>query len=70
MTNAIGHLSKEDARHFWDQKIACVRFQNRKPLTFAEMFEVSGGNMFLIEMMYFDYIYGDIHPEESLFTTD
>ena len=23
--------------------------------------------MFLIEMVYFDYIYGDIHPEESFY---
>ena len=36
-------------------------------LSFEEMYDVCGGNMFLMEMMYFDYIFGGIHPKESFY---
>ena len=64
---AIGHLSNEQARRLWNKRIVSGGFLDRRKLSFEEMFAVSGGNMFLMETMYYDYIYGNVHPAESFF---
>ena len=63
---AIGHLSKEQAKIFFNERIVTVASGENK-ISFEEMYGVCGGNMFLMEIMYFDYIFGGIHPKESFY---
>ena len=47
-TDAIGHLYKEEARRFWEERVASGGFLNHSELTFEEVYAVLGGNMYLI----------------------
>jgi len=66
-TYAIGHLPKQDAKKYWDEMVAIGGFHNKKKLHFNEIFEICGGNIYLMKRMYCDYIFGDIHPKQSFF---
>ena len=64
-TYAIGHLTKEEAKNFWDDRVV-VR-QCKIDLKFDDVYEFTGGNMFLMKRVYMDYIIGGIQPNESFF---
>ena len=63
----IGHLSKEEAERFWEERVCVDGFDNCEKLSFEEMFNITGGNMFLMRMMYIDYRLAGIRPDESIY---
>ena len=53
---AIGHLSNEKARRFWEERVASGGFLNHSELTFEEVYAVLGGNIYLTRELYNDQI--------------
>ena len=65
-TYYIGHLSKEEERRYWTERIEGHNVGKRR-LDFEEIYAVAGGNMFLLRRMFLDFNFGGIQPSDSFF---
>ena len=59
-TYSIGHLGEVDTRRFWDERV--ITSAKKSDLQFEEVYEIAGGNMFLMSRLFLDYIIGGVHP--------
>ena len=64
-TYSIGHLGQVEARQFWDERIVTSAYKSN--LQFEDVYEIAGGNMFLMKRLYLDYVFGGIYPRDTFF---
>lgn len=64
-TIVIGDLSKDEAIKYWNKEVTWNGFYGHPKLTFEEVYETCGGNMFLLLELYDDYVTSGKHPCQS-----
>jgi len=63
----VGHLSHEEAKQLWEKEVASRGFFKSNMLKFEEINNICGGNMFLLQELYYDYVISGIHLTNSFY---